>query len=132
MNSISLSLLVNLLILLVVSFHLTSSASFPNPPQRPPSNASPDEQALFWKLLHNYYAIIARPRFGKRFSPASSYSKHAPFLPTANPDSIGLLSSAYNTNRMLNKNIPNANDQRTDDDNFYVLEYADQRRRRRL
>lgn len=62
MNWISLSLFVNILILCIISFQLTSSASFPNPPQKPPANASPDEQALFWKLLHNYYAIIARPR----------------------------------------------------------------------
>ncbi|CAF0796664.1 unnamed protein product [Didymodactylos carnosus] len=32
----------------------------------PNQNASPEEWNLFWKLLHNYYAIIARPRFGKR------------------------------------------------------------------
>jgi hypothetical protein len=62
MNSIVISIFVNLLIFSIISVQLTSSASFPNPPQRPPKNASPDEQALFWKLLHNYYAIIARPR----------------------------------------------------------------------
>ena len=62
MNSIGASILINFLLFSIVSVHLTASASFPNPPQRPPSDASPDEQALFWKLLHNYYAIIARPR----------------------------------------------------------------------
>jgi hypothetical protein len=62
MNSIGLSIFFNLIIFSIISVQLTSSASFPNPPQKPRSDASPDEQALFWKLLHNYYAIIARPR----------------------------------------------------------------------
>ncbi len=62
MNCISVSILINLLLISIISIQLTTSASFPNPPQRPPPDASPDEQALFWKLLHNYYAIIARPR----------------------------------------------------------------------
>ena len=62
MNSIGAALLISFLVVSIVSVQLTASASFPNPPQRPPSDASPDEQALFWKLLHNYYAIIARPR----------------------------------------------------------------------
>jgi hypothetical protein len=62
MNLIGTSIFLNLLLFSIVSVQLTRSASFPNPPQKPPSNASPDEQALFWKLLHNYYAIIARPR----------------------------------------------------------------------
>ncbi len=62
MNFLGISIFVNLLIFSIIYVQLTSSASFPNPPQRPPSNASPNEQALFWKLLHNYYAIIARPR----------------------------------------------------------------------
>ena len=52
----------SLLLFSIIAVQLTSSASFPNPPQFPPPNASPDEWALFWKLLHNYYAIIARPR----------------------------------------------------------------------
>jgi hypothetical protein len=62
MNWIGVLISINILIFSVIFVQLTSSASFPNPPQRPPSDASPDEQALFWKLLHNYYAIIARPR----------------------------------------------------------------------
>ncbi|CAF2518089.1 unnamed protein product [Rotaria sp. Silwood2] len=131
MNWIGLSIFVNLLILSVISFQLTSSASFPNPPQRPPSNASPEEQALFWKLLHNYYAIIARPRFGKRFNSASSYTKHSSFIPIVDQDSIGLLSSVYNMDHMLPKNIPNINDQQINLDSFYAFGYPDQRRRRR-
>lgn len=51
-----------LLLFSIIIIEQTSSASFPNPPQFPLPNASPDEWALFWKLLHNYYAIIARPR----------------------------------------------------------------------
>lgn len=62
MNSINVSIIVSILLFSILSIQLTSSVSFPNPPQKPPSDASPDEQALFWKLLHNYYAIIARPR----------------------------------------------------------------------
>jgi hypothetical protein len=50
------------LVISIVIVQLTSAASFPNPPQFPPPNASADEWTLFWKLLHNYYAIIARPR----------------------------------------------------------------------
>ena len=55
-------MLFNVFLLCLLSVHLTTSASFPNPPAKPPANATLDEQALFWKLLHNYYAIIARPR----------------------------------------------------------------------
>lgn len=62
MNSINVLILVNILLFSIIFIQLTSSATFPNPPQKPPSDASPDEQALFWKLLHNYYAIMARPR----------------------------------------------------------------------
>lgn len=131
MNRIVLSIFVNLLIFAVISFQLASSASFPNPPQRPPSNASPEEQALFWKLLHNYYAIIARPRFGKRFDPVPSYTKHSSFVPIIDQDSIGLLSSVYNMDHMLPKHMPNANDQRINVDSFYAFGYPDQRRRRR-
>ena len=52
----------SLLVISIFIIQLTSSASFPNPPQFPSPNASADEWTLFWKLLHNYYAIIARPR----------------------------------------------------------------------
>jgi len=62
MNCLGVSIFVNFLIFSVISIQSTSSASFPNPPQKPSPHASPEEQALFWKLLHNYYAIIARPR----------------------------------------------------------------------
>ncbi len=62
MNWIGVSIYVNVLIFSVIYVQITSSVSFPNPPQKPSSNASPDEQAQFWRLLHNYYAIIARPR----------------------------------------------------------------------
>ena len=56
------SLFLSLVVFSMISVQLTSSASFPNPPQFPPPNASADEWSLFFKLLHNYYAIIARPR----------------------------------------------------------------------
>lgn len=65
MNSLLLSIFLSLLVFSIVSVQLTSSASFPNPPQLPLPNASADEWTLFWKLLHNYYAIIARPRLNK-------------------------------------------------------------------
>lgn len=55
--------LLSLLLFSIVTIHLTSSASFPNPPQVPSTSATPEEWELFWKLLHNYYAIIARPRY---------------------------------------------------------------------
>lgn len=58
-----LSLGLSLLIFSIISVQISSSASFPNPPQFPAPTASADEWALFWRLLHNYYAIIARPRF---------------------------------------------------------------------
>lgn len=64
MNSV-LSIFISVLLVSIVSIHLTSSASFPNPPPFPPPNASPDDWTTFWKLLHNYYAIIARPRLIK-------------------------------------------------------------------
>ncbi|CAF0763004.1 unnamed protein product [Rotaria sordida] len=131
MNWIGLSIFVNLLILSVISFQLTSSASFPNPPQRPPSNASPDEQALFWKLLHNYYAIIARPRFGKRFNSASPYTQQSSFIPIIDQDSIDLFPSVYDMDHMLAKNNPNVNDRRINVDSFYAFGYPDQKRRRR-
>jgi hypothetical protein len=57
-----LSLFLGILLFSMISVQLTSSASFPNPPQFPPPNASADEWSLFLRLLHNYYAIIARPR----------------------------------------------------------------------
>jgi hypothetical protein len=56
------SCLISLLVYSIISIQSASSASYPNPPQRPPPNASDDEWANFLRLLHNYYAIIARPR----------------------------------------------------------------------
>ncbi|CAF1300967.1 unnamed protein product [Adineta steineri] len=128
MNWLSVSIFVNLFILSLITIQLTSSASFPNPPQKPPSNASPDEQALFWKLLHNYYAIIARPRFGKRSDLSSTYSKHPLYI---DHDSIPSVSSENYMNYMLNENARNANDQPINVDNIYTFGYSDQRRRRR-
>ncbi|UJR30367.1 hypothetical protein I4U23_017902 [Adineta vaga] len=119
MNWFSVSTFVSLLLFSILSVHLTSSASFPNPPQKPPSNASPDEQALFWKLLHNYYAIIARPRFGKR---SDSLSKHRSFVETGPLDSMPSISSEYEMDRF---NHP------VNVDSIYTFENLDQRRRRR-
>jgi len=124
MNSTGISIFVNILIFSIISVQLTSSASFPNPPQKPPSDASPDEQALFWKLLHNYYAIIARPRFGKRSDSSAIYSKYPSFLEIVKHNSIPSFSSEYD----MNENIPNAN--RFNVDNYYTFEYPDRRRRR--
>jgi hypothetical protein len=59
MNSF-LSFFLSLLILSIISVQLTSSASFPNPPQFPPPNASADEWSLFWKLLHNFSFLFIR------------------------------------------------------------------------
>ncbi|CAF0891271.1 unnamed protein product [Adineta ricciae] len=92
---------------------------FPNPPQKPPSNASPDEQALFWKLLHNYYAIIARPRFGKR---SESFVKHPSYLETGHFDSAPSASSEYDMDRF---NHP------INVDSVYTFENSDKKRRRR-
>ncbi|CAF1251735.1 unnamed protein product [Adineta ricciae] len=119
MNCFGVSIFVNLLLFSILSVHLTSSASFPNPPQKPPSNASPDEQALFWKLLHNYYAIIARPRFGKR---SESFVKHPSYLETGHFDSAPSASSEYDMDRF---NHP------INVDSVYTFENSDKKRRRR-
>ncbi|CAF1416583.1 unnamed protein product [Adineta steineri] len=62
----SLSYVISLLIFSIISIQLTSSASFPHPPHFPSPDASPEEWSSFLKLLHNYYAIMSRPRYGKR------------------------------------------------------------------
>ena len=61
MNS-CLSFAINLLICSMIFAHFISSATFPSPPVFPSPDASPEEWTHFWKLLQNYYAIIARPR----------------------------------------------------------------------
>jgi len=62
MNSFGVFILINLFLLSLLFIQSASSVSFPSLPQKPPPDATPEEQALFWKLLHNYYAILARPR----------------------------------------------------------------------
>jgi len=92
------------------------------------SNASPDEQALFWKLLHNYYAIIARPRFGKRFDSSAAYSQH-PFVGIVKHNAVPSYPSEYDMGHILNANIPNENPINVEQ--YYTIEYPDRRRRRR-
>ncbi|CAF0841491.1 unnamed protein product [Rotaria sp. Silwood1] len=131
MNSF-LSLFISLVVFSIISVHLTSSASFPNPPQFPPPNASADEWTLFWKLLHNYYAIIARPRFGKRYNSILSQSKEPSLLTILNPNfSSSSSSSSYDNdlNYMLSENDHNANDdQKIDFDDLYAFMPSNQKR----
>ncbi|CAF0810665.1 unnamed protein product [Adineta ricciae] len=96
----------SLLICSIILIRLTSSASFPDPPPIPPPNASPDDWIRFWKLLHSYYAIIARPRFGKRSEltmiatrPASRLELLFPRSPVSENEIIYTLSgNRYNAN----------------------------------
>ncbi|CAF0865939.1 unnamed protein product [Rotaria sordida] len=128
MNSF-LSLFISLVAFSIITVHLTSSASFPNPPQFPSPNASADEWTLFWKLLHNYYAIIARPRFGKRYNSMLSQSKHPSLLTILNPNFLSSSSYDNDLNYMLSENNHNANDdQKVDFDELYTFMPSNQKR----
>jgi len=130
MNSLILSFVTSLLLLAVVSVRSTSSASFPNPPHMPSQYASQDDWALFWKLLHNYYAIIARPRFGKRFDPILSQQEHQPIVSIFGHQSVPS-PSQKDIKYMLSETDQNADDQRMNSDELFALIYPDRRRRRR-
>lgn len=56
------SFLSHLLILVLVCIQLAASVDYPHLPKMPDEKAPAEEWDLFWKKLHNYYAIIARPR----------------------------------------------------------------------
>jgi len=130
MNSLSISVIVSLLVFAIFSVRHTSTASFPNPPQMPSHNAPPEDWALFWKLLHNYYAIIARPRFGKRFDPISSEQEHEPVVSFLDRDSA--TSSSRNFNYMLSDIDHKANGRRIDpDEQLFTIMYSNPRRRQR-
>ncbi|CAF2368828.1 unnamed protein product [Rotaria sp. Silwood2] len=127
-----LSLFMSLVVFSIISVHRTSSASFPNPPQFPPPNASADEWTLFWKLLHNYYAIIARPRFGKRYDSILSQSKQPSLLTIINPNFPSSSSSYENDlNYIFSENDHNVNDdQKMGFDEIYTFMPSNQKRRR--
>ncbi|XP_011448178.3 pro-neuropeptide Y isoform X1 [Magallana gigas] len=56
------------------------------PPNRPSRFSSPGQLRQYLKALNDYYAIVGRPRFGKRDSEFSSYDQE--------PRSDGILSSS--------------------------------------
>ncbi|UJR16184.1 hypothetical protein I4U23_003094 [Adineta vaga] len=130
MNSF-LSHFLSLLICTVIVIQLTSSASYPDPPPLPPPDASPHDWARFWNLLHGYYAIIARPRFGKR-SELRMINSRPSFLYeilTSKPTS-SLSSSENDIIYMLSGNSHNANqDGQMSTDDINTLIYPVRRRR---
>ncbi|CAF3313759.1 unnamed protein product [Rotaria socialis] len=121
MNSL-VPLFIGLVAFFIISFQLASSANFPNPPSFPPPNASPEQWRAFWILLHNYYAIIARPRFGKRHDSVLSHLEHPSLVTTLNSNFAS--PSLYETdlNDIFGQNSRNANaDQKAHFDELYTF-----------
>ncbi|CAF0791734.1 unnamed protein product [Didymodactylos carnosus] len=69
----------------------------------PSQNASPDEWHLFWKLLHNYYAIIARPRFGKRTLENDVISNQSP---PSSPNELLSIINKFTDNHHSEQSFP--------------------------
>jgi hypothetical protein len=55
-------------ILLSVVIIQVNATDYPQPPTVPPKFESADDVQRYLNLLHNYYLVVGRPRFGKRSS----------------------------------------------------------------
>jgi hypothetical protein len=62
--------LVALLALSLMVLDVACSAQMLSPPERPREFRNPSELRQYLKELNEYYAIMGRPRFGKRNGPA--------------------------------------------------------------
>ncbi|CAF1257593.1 unnamed protein product [Rotaria magnacalcarata] len=125
-----LPLVTGLVAFFIISFQLTSSANFPNPPSFPPPNASLEQWRTFWILLHNYYAIIARPRFGKRHDSVLSRSEHPSLVTTLNSNVASPSLYEADLNGILGQNSRHVNvDQKIHFDELYELVPTNRKRR---
>nr|ARS01401.1 neuropeptide f 1 [Deroceras reticulatum] len=59
-------LLVFLFVVSVAIMEVSSSTHMLSPPERPREFRNPNELRQYLKELNEYYAIMGRPRFGKR------------------------------------------------------------------
>lgn len=64
-----------LLVLSVAILEITCSPQMLSPPERPREIRHPNELRQYLKELNEYYAIMGRPRFGKR-NGATGYSDY--------------------------------------------------------
>ncbi|CAL1533953.1 unnamed protein product [Lymnaea stagnalis] len=59
-------LLVSLLVLSLAVMEVLCTEAMLTPPERPEEFKNPNELRKYLKALNEYYAIVGRPRFGKR------------------------------------------------------------------
>ncbi|XP_059167437.1 pro-neuropeptide Y-like isoform X2 [Physella acuta] len=59
-------LIVSVLIVALAVLDVTCTESMLTPPERPEEFKNPAELRRYLKALNEYYAIVGRPRFGKR------------------------------------------------------------------
>uniref|UniRef100_A0A0B6YRT3 Neuropeptide Y n=1 Tax=Arion vulgaris TaxID=1028688 RepID=A0A0B6YRT3_9EUPU len=64
-----------LLVIAVAIMEVTCSTQMLSPPERPREFRNPNELRQYLKELNEYYAIMGRPRFGKR-NLATGYSDY--------------------------------------------------------
>lgn len=82
-------LLVSLLVASVAILEIACQDTMVAPPPRPAEFRSPNELRSYLKALNEYYAIVGRPRFGKRNGASRSPDFFRPNSEASSDDNQG-------------------------------------------